>query len=170
MDAGLAKVINSTVGTDDFKPFDKIFTDNRSIVASDEKYFVFPTKLQDYTSEEVNASTKVNLFSFTLPMTGSCYLKYRFGSPYSDGSSYSYYLYFEVLKNNASYEKRQYSGSTNINSNSDESMILEGKAGDVFLIRIYPSEPTNKSRLQTRLYSINASIVREKPLSCEYFV
>lgn len=44
MDAGLAKVVNSTMGTSNFKPLDKIFSDNAKLVGSDEVMF-------DYTGE-----------------------------------------------------------------------------------------------------------------------
>lgn len=36
MDAGLAKVLNSTVGTDEFKALDKVFSDNARLVGSDD--------------------------------------------------------------------------------------------------------------------------------------
>ena len=59
MDAGLAKVINSTIGTDSFKPLDKLLYGRQGLVPSDNAYFNisnFEANRVTVTTAQTNAS------------------------------------------------------------------------------------------------------------------
>lgn len=53
MDAGLAKVINSTVGTGNFKSFDKLLFDSARLVASEDVMYEYD---ETFTLKEVNTN------------------------------------------------------------------------------------------------------------------
>lgn len=69
MDAGLAKVINSTVGTSGLKSLDKIFTDSIRLVGSEDVMYVYDGTFTKRTQEEsiLNTLTADKYITFDTP-------------------------------------------------------------------------------------------------------
>ena len=105
MDAGLAKVINSTVGTANVKSLDEILNSGKSIVASSELYQSFPTNLRALSNITTNAEKEI--CSFTMPLDGSVHLSFRIGfqSTSNDNSAF-----LKLYKNGAVHSTNTYPG------------------------------------------------------------
>ena len=81
MDAGLAKVINSTVGTDSFKPLDKLMYGRQGLVPSENAYF----KIGNFGSKRTSISVAgTELSSSGEPVVSMKMWTFRRSLPQSD--------------------------------------------------------------------------------------
>lgn len=158
MDAGLAKILNSTVGTSAVKALDKVLdgviddvlTRNRSLVASAEPYFVFPQVLHTWYANLT--TTEKSLVTFTMPLSGSVYLEYNFGA-----TSNNLVAYLSIYKNNVLY-KEIADGTPYSSSDPHGQQQIDFSKGDVIDIRArYGS---GEGRVFANLFSLNASLVQ----------
>lgn len=159
MDAGLAKVINSTVGTGKFMSLDEILYLSKIIVADKTSvYQVFPENFQNLRGVSRGEKAICKMY---LPLDGSVYLLYKAGAVSYEGSA----IYFRIYKNGTLY-KNINEGEQEINNTSkvNTHMLLEGKRGDVFEIRLYSGGNVTPV---ANLYSIHAVIHNSKTMNAE---
>ena len=158
MDAGLAKVLNSTVGTSSLKPLDQVLdgvienvlTRNRVFAASDEPYYTFPVALQGWSGTGIQ--NEKSLITFTMPHDGSANLKFKAG-PQNNGNTCWLYIYVKNVLHKTVIINDQYVASSTDFKNERFSF----SKGDVIDIRVRLSVNTNYAHVF--LDSINASIV-----------
>lgn len=62
MDAGLAKVINSTIGTDSFRPLDKLLYGRQGLVPSENEYFKIGTFEEKSATVSVTSTKTVSAY------------------------------------------------------------------------------------------------------------
>lgn len=157
MDAGLAKVLNSTVGTSSMKALDKVLdgviedvlTRNRSLVASSEPYYQFPSVLNTWYAEVTTAEK--SLITLTMPLTGSATLRYKFGS--SDGSGATYLrVYINGTLHKEITRVEAFNGSEALSG-----LVIAFSKGDVVDIRVKRS---NAGRIFTYLMTLDATLVQ----------
>lgn len=154
MDAGLAKVLNSTVGTSSMKSLDQVLdgvmdtviTRNRSLVASDEPYYVFPLALQGWYG--TGSTTEKSLVTFKMPLSGSANLIHQV-SPGVNGNT-SYLL---IYVNGTLYKTVT---NSSLSSNEWLSETFSFSKGDVIDIRVKLSVSGN--RIYGYLRGLNATI------------
>lgn len=75
MDAGLAKVINSTIGTGNFKPLDKVFADNIKLVASEEVMYTYDGTFTFKSQDSYNHGAITADKYITINTPGAVYIK-----------------------------------------------------------------------------------------------
>lgn len=75
MDAGLAKVLNSTVGTSNIKSLDKIFSDNIRLVGSEDVMYVYDGTFKATLQEEYAANTLTSNQYITFDTPGAVRIK-----------------------------------------------------------------------------------------------
>ena len=154
MSGMLAKVINSTVGTSKFKSLDEVLIGDKSIVASDEVYQSFPLSLQN--NRFADKST-YELFTFTLPLDGSCNILHGKGLSNSTGAE----MALEAYRNGT----LAYSNvTTNTSSTEKVNLYIEGKKGDNFTVKLRVAS-ANGATATLNLYSINATVVDGKTMN-----
>jgi hypothetical protein len=157
MSGMLAKVINSTVGTSTFKSLDEVLTGDKSIVASDEVYQSFPNELKSLSFSVTTSNSVYDLFTFTLPLDGSCNIRYK---TYWNVSSQTDTITLEAYKNGV----MVFSNSTGNDSDDPETnLYIEGKKGDTFTLKLKPKRSSGTARFY--LYSINATVVDSKTMN-----
>lgn len=159
MDAVLAKLLNSTVGTSDYKSLDKLFEDllddNKSLIASDEVYYTFPSEFN--TMSNITTNVEKNVVSFALPYSGSVNLFYRLGigqSSSSDG------VYLKVYKNDELVATVYHDVKNAFSNASDSTYLLQGNKGDVFRLAVVTSQTYHQAWMT--LYSIKATLLQGK--------
>lgn len=159
MSGMLAKVINSTVGTSNFKSLDEVLRGDKSIVASDEVYQSFPPNLQ-YIGDLYNNNT-YNLFTFTLPLSGSCNI--RFKTHWDSSSGGTDPITMEAHKN-GTLAFSNYVLVSDSSTAKEANLYIEGNKGDTFTVKIKLPERGNQDAC-IYLYSINASVVNSKTMN-----
>jgi hypothetical protein len=160
MDAGLAKVINSTVGTGKFMSLDEILYLSKSIAADETSvYQVFPENFQNLRG---GAREEKAICKMYLPLDGSVYLLYKAGTvSYEKGDS----IYFRIYKNGTLYRNIDEGPQEIDNTNKvKKTVLLEGKRGDVFEIRLYSDKYATPV---ANLYAILAVIHNSKTMNAE---
>ena len=156
--ATLGKMLNSTVGTADYKPLDQIFTDGEHLTQSDEKFWTFPSTLQALTS--VTTSTKKDIASFVLPLDGALYLQSKLGTYTASGSDS---VYMSIYKNNSLYASITVPGTAHWTSVTTAKYGIEGEKGDVFRIQVYSSK--SGADVCVGLISLLGSVVKSVPVT-----
>lgn len=173
MDAGLAKVLNSTVGTSTFKALNEILstkldsletnlTSGKSIVASDEVYQDFPPSLSSLTG--ITSKTEKDVFSFTMPLDGSVNLAYRIGF---QSKNLDYIAYLKVYKNGVLLSTINHPGQI-ISDAEDRTLFIEGNKGDVFKISTHSG--STSCNIWLYLYSLNATVIEGKTMNIQSLV
>ena len=156
MSGMLAKVMNSSVGTSNFKSLDEILVFSKSLKASDEVYSLFPNSLTgDMTV--FNGNSSKDICTFKMPLNGSVKLVYNmgFGSSGPTGS-----VKVNIYKNGTLYQTSSSTfGIYDTTNNPTRSAILEGNRGDVFKINLTASGTSYTPSICLRLYSLNATVV-----------
>lgn len=159
MDAGLAKVLNSTVGTNSMKSLDQVLdgvienvlTRNKIFVESDESYYTFPLKLQHWSGTGIQ--TEKSLITFTMPYGGSANLKFHAG-PQTNGNTCWLYIYVNNVLHKTVILNDTYMGGVPTSFKNERFSFSKG---DVVDIRVRLSVNTNYAYVY--LDSIRASIV-----------
>lgn len=164
MDSGLAKVINSTVGTGSFKSLDEIFASDKSIIASDEIYQAFPSEL---IRSEVGSSNTLDICTFTFPLDGKVNLIYAIGQKTSSITEGDY-TKLTIFKNNEIFRETQVNKM--LDTENKSSTLLEGNKGDVFKIRITGSYTSTAKKGVCNLYSLNGTIVNGKTMNIQSLI
>lgn len=157
MDAGLAKVLNSTVGTSAMKSLDKVLdgvienvlTRTKSFIPSDERYYTFPQVLQT-PWQGTGLTTEKSLITFTMPHDGSAYLKFIAGAQYDNNN-----FYLNIYVNGVKHVS--YATSDAYGSDASSSLLFSFSKGDTIDIRVNMSSATVYGRVS--LTGIYASIV-----------
>lgn len=75
MDAGLAKVLNSTVGTSDLKSLDKIFEDSMRLIGSEDVMYVYTGTFTETAQEEYVLNTLIANQYITFDTPGTVRIK-----------------------------------------------------------------------------------------------
>lgn len=96
MDVGLAKVINSTIGTTKFQSLDEIILGSKSVVASDTLYHTFNTTATLAKGDD-NPSRELEVVTFKFPYSGSM----RLNMDLKTTSGYTQYI--RIYKNGNNY-------------------------------------------------------------------
>lgn len=152
MDAGLAKVLNSTVGTSSIKALDLVLEEmlarNKILVESDESYYTFPLALQEWSGTALQ--TEKSLITLTMPYSGSAKLKFKAGSKTS-GTTCWLYIYVKNVLHKTVIINTTYSSSDWLFERFTFSK------GDVVDIRIKLA--ANDKYAGVYLDSINASVI-----------
>lgn len=157
MDAGLAKVLNSTVGTSSLQSLDKVLdgviedvlTRNKSLVATDDTYYVFPTELQTAYVDSGTAGI-VPIAECTMPADGSVNLLYKVAPSISSGTAQMYVYVNDVLYTTVT-------SQTLVTSQSDwSSLQIEFSKGDTIRVSVY-----RYASVRTFIYlrSLNATLI-----------
>ena len=157
MDAGLAKVLNSTVGTSTLKPLDtvlgevieNVLTKNKILAASDEPYYTFPLSLQDWSG--TGLTTEKSLVTFTMPHDGSANLKFNAG-PQVNGNTCWLKIYVKNVLHKTVILNDVYVKDSGLRTER-----FSFSKGDVIDIRVSLSVAQNYAKVS--LDSITASIV-----------
>lgn len=162
MDAGLAKILNSTVGTSGVKALDKVLdgviedvlTRNKSLVANAQVYHPFPVGLQTWYGNV--GTTEQSLVTFTVPLDGSAYLRYRFG-PAQSNQTATLLIYVNGVLHTSVARSTAYVGS--------EEPVVElfsFSRGDVVDIRVKNSVANN--RIFVNLFAVCAIVAEGSAL------
>lgn len=110
--------INSTLGTSDFKPLDKIITDNKSLQASDEHYYL----LADVFDSD--AKTKNLGVSVKMRETGSIKISVKIA-----GGTSTIKRYFDVKKNGTNAITLEWTNNTA--ADTEENATINFAKGDI---------------------------------------
>jgi hypothetical protein len=147
MDAGLAKVLNSTVGTSTLKALDQIFFDNVKLIASDEVLYKYSggwTNKQITTADRGNDSTENPIIFDT---SGTVIFK-TVVENYNGTGSTSISI---TVKDSAGNTKGSASGTVVMTSESSKkveyeiSCIVNVTAGETFTVHTTSSDPYAKT-------------------------
>lgn len=156
MDAGLAKVLNSTVGTDKFNSLDKLLLGEKTIVGTDEPYYIFSGSLTNVKCEHTEG--EIHLVDIALPYDGSVFLYQRVTATSAGDTNYAEMI---VLKNG-----EPYGTVWGLDATEYTPFMLEGKKGDVFSVKLRAVQVNTKYVVYgwLSLQMIGASIREGKPI------
>ena len=164
----IAKAMNSTLGTSNFKSFDEIFLSERCLTPSNEVWTMFPAELQEIASgipvTTSNASAK-SVARFVFPMDGAVRLKYRLGS-YTSGSNIKTYLLVYV----GGVLQTTDVNSGEISVTNERACVIKGRKGDVVELKTRNEGSGTNDWGRLNLYSICGSVVNMKAMSVEVLV
>lgn len=158
MDIVLGKMLNSTIGTSNYKPLNEIFTDGEHLTPSTEVFWTFPSALQALTAVTTNA--KKDIASFVLPLSGSVNLQYKLGT-YTAGSADN--VNMAIYKNNVLYATITVAGTVHWTGATNKNHVLEGNKGDVFKIQVYSSKAS--ADVCVGLIALLGSVVKTTPVT-----
>lgn len=161
MSAIIAKAMNSTLGTDNFKSFDEILLSHK-ILAGDSETIFYPLNI---VLENMPPNTnETTVLSFKLPIYGSINLVYSLGlMTQADISSSKYSAYMTIYKNEIQIGKIS-SNNPNNQELQKQSFEITANVDDVITITL-SSEHTTQYKLYLYLYSLNGKVVECAPVN-----
>lgn len=133
MDAGLAKVLNSTVGTEHFRSLDKVLCSNKALVPSDNLYFNIGAFKNKTVSHSGNATAETEADVLSLKMWTDGGLRIHVSGRIQDNSVVENRCArggFRLYKNGVLLSYVEGESATNTSSTSERS--FEGKFSDVY--------------------------------------
>ena len=154
----ISKAMNSTLGTSNFKAFDELLLDSKSIVPGDDAVIKFSDTSDYWYIRYTIPKTETEIAHFTMPLSGTVNFRYSLQSG-KDGSNA--YLYVYVNGTN-------YTTISNDDTQWDDeadSLPISAKRGDVITIKGKssandpPSDGVTKYFFQARLYDIRYKVV-----------
>lgn len=170
----MAKALNSTLGTSNFKSFDvllydvlkKIQMESKVLCYSSEVLMSFPADKSEFKASSgfaVNSARQL-LSSFVLPHSGTVGVTYAKGFT---SKSDSRYLIIEAYKNGVLYTSS--STSTAIDTENVDTMRISGNAGDLIEIKITVTvketgATTTSTNANVYLYNICATVKDVRPV------
>ena len=160
MSAILAKAMNSTIGTDDFKSFDEILLSHKLLVADSETILIpLNVSVQDMYPN-INETT---VLAFKLPIYGSVNLVYSIGLSTTASISHpDTAVYIKIYKNGiqigSAFSRQQFSRE------EKSSFEITANVDDVITITISSSHVT-RYNLYMHLYSLNGKVVECAPVN-----
>ena len=182
--------LNNTLGTSNFKPLNTIVTteitnskeailnqfyNNKSLLASDEVFYTFPTALSEYQTSGYPAGTtyEVDVCEFTTPLAGSLNLMCKAGVSIVNGESASSIAETEVIisKNGQRYDS--FSTVMTLSGCNLKTIRLYGERNDVFKIKLVlkvSSASNRQCKAWLALYSLNATIKDSETISLRTLV
>lgn len=160
MSAIIAKAMNSTIGTDDFKSFDELLLSHKMLLADSETIFCPLNIMVEDMGPSLNETT---VLAFKLPTYGSVNLVYSIGlSGQPSLSGPDYIVYIKIYKNGiqigSAYSRNRFS------SEERSSFEITANADDVITITL-SSAHTTKYNLYMHLYRLNARIIDCAPVN-----
>lgn len=160
MSGMLAKVINSTVGTNHFKSLDEVLSSAKSIVASDEVYQKFGSEFIGVRHTYSSTNKEKDVCTFTLPLDGSVKLNFNLSFT-SDSTSADPVL--KIYRNGVIYGTYTYDGDLASDQSDAYSETLHGNRGDVFKIALSATGESKTSSLT--LKTLSATVVDSKTMN-----
>lgn len=161
MSAILAKALNSTIGTDDFKSFDEILLSHKILAADSETIFCPLNIMVENMWPNTNETT---VLSFKLPIYGSINLVYSLGLMTQAGiSSGKYSAYMTIYKNEIQIGKIR-SNSPYDTELQKQSFEITANVDDVITITL-SSQHTTEYKLYLYLYSLNGKVIECTPVN-----
>lgn len=175
MSVVIAKALNSTLGTSDFKGFDELLYDVLKKIHMESKTLYYsgsevltgiPTEMGEFKSSDGFEVTTLHqpLLSFTLPHSGTVGLTYSKGF---SAKSDSKYLRLEIFKNGVLYTSA--STSTAIDTENVDTFRISGEAGDLIEVKVsVTNKETGATSTATNanvyLYNICATVKDVRPV------
>lgn len=158
MSAILAKALNSTIGTDNFKSFDEILMSQKTVVP-DSEAILCPLNIRVQQLVQKEEST---VATFTAPTTMSVNLIYNIGLSASTTSSVRTVI-MKIYRN----ENKIYEMSTTDRFLDEKRASAEiyAKGGDVITITTGANYNDNSDRVYLYLYSLNGKVVELAPVN-----
>lgn len=161
MSAILAKALNSTIGTDNFKSFDEILLSHKILVADSEIIFCPINIMVQNMQPSVNETT---VLAFDFPIFGSVNLIFNLGLSSQNGSaSVNYRVHMKVYKNGI--QIGSVSSSTKFSSEDKLSFEITANVDDVISITLSSEHTDRFYSLFLSLYSLNGKIVECTPIN-----
>ena len=159
MSAIIAKALNSTIGTDNFKSFDEILMSQKTVVPDIEAILC---PLNIHVQNRQLQTEEFTVATFTVPITMFVNLIYNIGLSASTNSS-GHSAIMKIYRNeNKIYEMTtMYKFSDEMRS-SDE---IYAKGGDVITITIGATYKDYSNGLYLSLYSLNGKVVECAPVN-----
>lgn len=162
MSAILAKAMNSTIGTDNFKSFDEILLSHKILVADSEAILCPLNFSVQNMRPNVNETT---VLAFNLPASGSVNLIYSLGLSNQAGSASNnkYHVCMNVYKNGIqigsadTYDK--------FSSEAKSSFEITANVDDVISITLSSTHTDSYYSLYLSLYSLNGKVVECAPVN-----
>ena len=160
MSAILAKALNSTIGTDDFKSFDEILMTSKTVIPDSEAvYFPLNVSVQNMFPN-INETT---ILAFKLPIYGGVNLVYSIGlSATPSVSDSDYAVYIKIYKNGiqigSAFSRQEFS------SENKSSFEIFANTDDVITITI-SSTHTTRYNLYMHLHSLNGKVIDTVPIN-----
>ena len=150
----IAKAMNSTIGTSDFKAFDQLLLSHKSLVADMET--ACNSINISVQGEEMSIKEK-NLATLTFPLDGSVYLQYKVGLSSQPSSNIKItmkvYLNDKMITSITTKEKFPDS------STEPSTVLIQGKAGDIIRISYKGSDSDTAERVYVSIYNLLAKVV-----------
>lgn len=149
----IAKAMNSTIGTSDFKAFDQLLLSHKSLVADMETAC---NSINISVQGEKMSIEEKNLATLTFPLDGSVYLQYKVGL---SSQSSKYQITMKVYLN----DKMITSITTNEifpgSSTEPSTVLIQGKAGDIIRINYISSDFDTGEKVYVSIYNLLAKVV-----------
>lgn len=149
----IAKAMNSTIGTSDFKAFDQLLLSHKSLVADMETAC---NSINISVQGEKMSIEEKNLATLTFPLDGSVYLQYKVGL---SSQSSKYQITMKVYLN----DKMITSITTNEifpgSSTEPSTVLIQGKAGDIIRINYISSDFDTGAKVYVSIYNLLAKVV-----------
>lgn len=160
MSAIIAKALNSTIGTDNFKSFDEILITSKTLISDSEAIYSPLNVSVQNMSPNINETT---VLAFKLPIYGSVNLVYSIGlSGEPSVSDPDYAVYIKIYKNGiqigSAWTRNKFS------SEKKSSFEITANMDDVITITISSSH-TTRYNLYMHLYSLNARVIDCAPVN-----
>lgn len=96
----IAKAMNSTLGTSDFKSYDEIMLDHKSIIPTDQVLYVFGENATGYGTNSTDIryyESDTPIIKFTMPLDGTIKIKYNLAVIEKGASKIAY---IDIMVNN----------------------------------------------------------------------
>ena len=157
----IAKAMNSTLGTSNFKAFDELMLDNKIIVASDEIIGLFPGGEYYVNSNIVTGATEETastIATITMPLNGSIKLRYKLWSEITDTRA-TMVIYIDNIKYISIF-----GGYGNSSEATESNVIIPANKGAEIELRGYNEKKSGgKTGFCAYLYDIRGSVVETPP-------
>ena len=150
----IAKAMNSTIGTSDFKAFDQLLLSHKSLVADMET--VCNSINISVRDEKISIEEK-NLATLTIPLDGSVYLQYKVGL--HSQSSASFKITMKVYLNDKMITSIATNEAFPDSSKEPSTVLIQGKAGDIIRINYICSDFDSGKRVYVSIYNLLAKVV-----------
>lgn len=162
MSAIIAKAMNSTLGTDNFKSFDEILLSHKILVADSETIF-YPLNIMVKNMPPRLDETTV--LAFNLPVSGTVNLIYGLGlsAPAGSASNNKYHAKMNVYKNGIQI------GSVDtyemFSSEVKSPFEITANVDDVISIALSSTHTDSYYSLYLSLYSLNGKVIECAPIN-----
>lgn len=159
----IAKAMNSTLGTSNFKAFDEIFLSERCIAPSSNILAAFPGANKTFTTE----ATKLSVARLSFPLKGSVNLSYKIYSKSGQTSN----LYGKMYITVGGELQTTVTASGGGEPSSVSTVTISFEAGDIIEIAFQCTHATSpNTTIYLNLYDIMGAVRKTKAFDVEVLI